>query len=102
MEQPQGGKFLKCSCAHCGGRIEYPAAAIETSAPCPHCGRATELVLETPQEVVAPRRVWMIWATAALILLGIAGAIAPWILKRVAAKHQRHDPSIHSMPPRDR
>lgn len=29
--------FLKCSCPHCSGHIEYPAKGGGQSTPCPHC-----------------------------------------------------------------
>jgi hypothetical protein len=38
--------FLKCTCEHCGGRIEYPAEAVGANAPCPHCQRETLLKLD--------------------------------------------------------
>ena len=36
-------QFLKCACAHCGGRIEFPAEAGGRQVDCPHCGKKTSL-----------------------------------------------------------
>ena len=38
--------FLKCSCEHCGGRIEYPAEAVGANVACPHCQQETPLKLD--------------------------------------------------------
>src|SRR5579871_5566168 len=35
--------YLKCSCAQCGGHIEFPSEALGTDANCPHCGNAIRL-----------------------------------------------------------
>lgn len=43
--------FLKCQCAHCGGRIEFPANALNRTIPCPHCQRET--LLTVPVEAPA-------------------------------------------------
>jgi hypothetical protein len=40
----QSESFLKCSCNHCGGHIEFPPAGIGQSISCPHCGEQTELI----------------------------------------------------------
>jgi hypothetical protein len=34
---------LKCSCIHCGCRIEFAPAQAGTKIPCPHCGKETPL-----------------------------------------------------------
>jgi hypothetical protein len=75
-------KNLSCSCTECGRAIEYPADLIGTTAQCPHCGKTTELLLETPpQEPFLPRRV-VIWSiiAAVILLLGLAGVF--YALKR--------------------
>lgn len=83
-------KFLKCSCSACGKRIEYPAHAVGDSVECPHCGRQTELTVEVPEVVVPrPRRAGLIWLIAALVLLGILGALAPVLLRRMIARSRR-------------
>lgn len=38
--------FLKCTCEHCGGRIEYPAEAVGANVACPHCQQETPLKLD--------------------------------------------------------
>ncbi len=42
--------FLKCSCEHCGGRIEYPADAVGANVACPHCQRETPLKLDSSHD----------------------------------------------------
>jgi len=37
--------FVKGACRHCAGHLEFPADASGQSAPCPHCGNITELVV---------------------------------------------------------
>lgn len=56
--------FVKGACGHCGGHIEFPAAATGQAIPCPHCGRPTVLTPATPA-LAHPRtaRIW--WAAAA-------------------------------------
>jgi hypothetical protein len=90
-------KYLKGPCAYCGGRVEFPAEAIGTTADCPHCGRPTELRLETvPDEPTIPRKGIIYAIIAGLILgLGFVGALAA--LKRaermVAQKKERATPA---------
>lgn len=35
--------YLKCSCSHCRGHIEFPEHALGVTATCPHCGVETRL-----------------------------------------------------------
>lgn len=78
-------KFLKCSCRHCGGRIEYPAEAAGLTLDCPHCAAQTELIVEVPEiEASRPRRTWLVW-TGIGVLLVLVGMTA-WVavtLKRI-------------------
>ncbi len=70
-------KHLKGHCQACGGHIEFPAEGIGTTAECPHCSQATELLLAAPpEEPTIPRRT-IIWTgvTVLLLLLGLGGAI---------------------------
>jgi len=71
-------KYLKGQCSYCGGRVEFPAEAIGTTADCPHCGKPTELQLEAvPDEPTLPRKGIIYAVIAAVILgLGLAGALA--------------------------
>lgn len=77
-------KFLKCSCSACGGHIEYPPEAIDTTISCPHCGRETVLSVDVPafESPAARRHTWVLWALAAFVILGALGASAPALLKR--------------------
>ena len=36
--------YLKCSCSHCQGHLEFPAHAVGITTTCPHCGVETTLV----------------------------------------------------------
>ena len=77
-------KFLKCTCAQCGGRIEFPADGIGQTVPCPHCHWPTELVLDASEEVSArPRRSlkWVI-AGAVILFIGVVGVAAALVLAR--------------------
>jgi len=62
--------FLKGSCHHCGGHLEFPAEALGQSAPCPHCGQSTGLSAtdspssETP--AISPRKYQAIVIATAL------------------------------------
>jgi hypothetical protein len=71
-------KYLKGQCTECGGRLEFPAETIGTTADCPHCGKQTELALAPlPDESTVPRQAIVYAVIAALILgLGLAGALA--------------------------
>ena len=85
-------KYLKGECSHCGGRIEFPADAIGATIDCPHCGKATELMLATPpEESSKPRKAIIGTLTAILILgLGLAGAMAALKrAQRLAAARQK-------------
>jgi hypothetical protein len=75
-------KYLKGQCSYCGGRVEFPAEAIGTTADCPHCGRPTELQLEAvPDEPALPRK-GIIYAVIAAVILGLGLAGALVALKR--------------------
>lgn len=39
--------YLKCSCSHCQGHLEFPAHALGITTTCPHCGVETKLVAPT-------------------------------------------------------
>lgn len=71
-------KFLKCSCAGCGGHIEFPADGIGSTVPCPHCGYATELTLEAPPVIAASgaRSLKWIIAGAVILVVGLIAAVA--------------------------
>ncbi len=80
-------KYLKCSCNHCGGRIEFPAEGIGATISCPHCAASTELKLETPPKAAATAasgrsKKWII-AGIVILLAGLVGVVAALL----AAKH---------------
>jgi hypothetical protein len=83
--------YLKCTCAHCGGRIEFPVDGIGSVAPCPHCGRETELSLEAPSEFAeetSRSRKWLI-AGVVILTVGIVGGIGALLLAKIFAKKAR-------------
>jgi len=82
-------KRLAGPCSACGRIIEYPAHQIGTTAKCPYCGQATELVLATPpEEPSVPKRV-VVWTVVSLILL--VGALAAcFFALKWAQKHAGH------------
>lgn len=44
--------YLKCSCSHCQGHIEFPEHALGVAAACPHCG--VETILTVPEVTPVP------------------------------------------------
>jgi len=87
--------FLKCSCEHCGGRIEYPATAVGARVPCPHCQRETLLKLDEvgddPEvltlgggkaKLVIGTVIACVAAVTALLVAGI------WVKKKAEQKNQ--------------
>ncbi|MFM8468989.1 MAG: hypothetical protein ACKODH_03310 [Limisphaerales bacterium] len=92
--------FLKCSCEHCGGLIEYPADAVGASVPCPHCQRETPLKLDDSgddADVVAvggsKARVVMGAVIASVVAVAVLAGALVWAKRKTAAR----DPS--SPPP---
>lgn len=75
-------KPLQGVCSNCGGGITFPAELIGTSTPCPHCGKATDLLLPQPEVApIIPRRV-IVWTLIAVLVL-VSGLVASLIaLKR--------------------
>lgn len=53
MDANESG-FLKCSCAHCGGHLEFERAYLGLKVPCPHCGQETTLTLSVMMAAVPP------------------------------------------------
>jgi len=60
-------RYLKGECSHCGGRIEFPADAIGATVDCPHCGKATELMLATKEVIATTFRPLPLYVMAALM-----------------------------------
>ena len=71
-------KHLTGRCSQCGGPLSFPAESIGLQAPCPHCGKAIELLLALPEaEPIIPRRM-IVWLAIALLILvgGVIGLLA--------------------------
>lgn len=70
MEEP---KYLKSSCLHCGGHIEFPEAGVGQAIPCPHCGQSTVLAISASP--IPPRSRTVLWAGLAMgiIAAGVGG-----------------------------
>jgi hypothetical protein len=71
--------FLKGSCVHCGGHIEFPGSAIDTVVPCPHCGNQTVLrfdQIEDHTEDADEGNAQRMLIIALIILVVALGAIA--------------------------
>ena len=84
-------KFLKCACASCGGRIEFPADGIGSTIPCPHCGADTELVLEVPPVLTTCSSRGLKWFVigALILLVGAVAAVSILIAAQRAMNERR-------------
>lgn len=84
-------KYLKCACASCGGHIEFPADAIGSTVPCPHCGWQTELTLDAPPVLAtrSSRSLKWIIAGGVILLLGVIGVVAALIVTSRVMKRAR-------------
>jgi hypothetical protein len=86
-------KKLRGECQNCGGAMEFPAEATGTTAECPHCGQATELMLALPPEAGSPMRAKAITFTviAIVILLGGLGGtvLALKRAQRISTRQQQ-------------
>jgi ribosomal protein S27E len=88
-QEMANSKYLKGECQHCGGHIEFPPEAAGTTAECPHCGKATDLLLAAPPtESSVPKRAIVYTVIAAAILIGglIAAQIALKRAQRLTAQ----------------
>lgn len=81
--------FLKCTCEHCGGRIEYPAEAVGASAPCPHCQQETPLKLDSDGGdadviVVGGGKAKLVIGTVIACVVAVAALVAAgiWVKKK--------------------
>lgn len=85
-------KFLKGLCQHCSGHLEFSAEMAGLTAPCPHCGEQTELLLaRPPEEPTIPRRtiVWTLIGIS-ILCLGFLGALAALQRAQRLAARQKH------------
>lgn len=84
--------FLKCTCEHCGGRIEYPAEAVGANVPCPHCQQETPLKLDGggDADVVTvgggKAKLVIGVVVASLVAVGVLVAALLWAKKKGAGK----------------
>ena len=75
-------KFLKTTCSHCGGRIEFPADGLGMTVPCPHCDWKTELSLETPESETPARSVKWSVAGLTILLVGVLAVAGAFLATR--------------------
>jgi hypothetical protein len=64
-------KYLKCSCLHCRGHIEFPADAIGANIDCPHCGAKTELYLPEPVSTGSGSKKPLVVAVVGLLIVAV-------------------------------
>ena len=68
-------RFLKCSCTHCGGHIEFPDEAAGIAVNCPHCGKETILAGGgTAAQTTKKGKALMMVAVTVVIAAAAAGA----------------------------
>ncbi|HEX7653663.1 MAG TPA: FxLYD domain-containing protein [Verrucomicrobiae bacterium] len=81
--------YLKCACRHCGGHIEFPAAAAGQSAPCPHCGQLMELTPPLRRGALS-----LAWLMVGLLVLAAGGLLAfKMVLSRPSTSSQTLPPA---------
>lgn len=84
--------FLKCTCEHCGGRIEYPAEAVGANATCPHCQQETPLKLDSADdgnvvEVGGGKAKLVIGAIiASVVAIAVLAGTLVWVKRKAAQK----------------
>src|SRR5262245_58313843 len=88
-------KFLKCTCAQCGGHIEFPAEGIGMKIPCPHCGWETELTLGAPEASSSGSSRSLKWFIAGVVILvvGVVGVLGAFVM----AKRLLHKPRAQAV-----
>ncbi len=88
-------KHLKGLCSHCQAPLEFPALSIGLTAPCPHCGRSTELLLAPPPADTSASRKITAWTVAGVLVIAL-GVAAPLIglkfLRMKAAERRANQP----------
>lgn len=105
-------KYLKGECQHCSGHIEFPAESVGTTTECPHCGKATELLLAVPKTESSLPTKAIVYTVVAIVILvgGLIGAhfalkYARWFAERrneaAAAVKQAALPSPADPAPKD-
>lgn len=92
--------FLKCTCEHCDGHIEFPVDAVGASAPCPHCQRETTLKLDADDSggadvvTVGGSKAKLVVGTviASLVAVAVLGAAFVWAKRKAASKDSPGSP----------
>ncbi len=87
-------KYLRCTCAQCGGHIEFPAEGIGLTTPCPHCAAETELTFDAPESTSGRSPRSFKWAVAGLVILvvGVAGILGALSAAQKLLKKSRPRP----------
>ncbi|MEQ2009823.1 MAG: hypothetical protein ABMA26_23815 [Limisphaerales bacterium] len=84
--------FLKCTCEHCGGRIEYPAEAVGANVACPHCQQETPLKLDSDDgaDVIAvgggKAKVVIGTVIASVVAVAVLAGALVWAKRKTALK----------------
>ena len=84
--------FLKCTCEHCGGRIEYPAEAVGANVACPHCQQETPLKLDSTDDadvvtVGGGKAKLVIGAViASVVAVAVLAGALIWVKRKAAQK----------------
>ena len=86
-----GAKHLKGLCSHCKSPLEFPVESIGLTAPCPHCGQSTELLLAPPPADASASRKIVVWTVAGVLViaLGVAAPLVGLKLLRMKAAELR-------------
>ncbi len=85
--------FLKCTCEHCGGRIEYPTEAVGATVPCPHCQQETLLKFDGGDDAdvvtVGGGKARLVIGTVVACVVAAATLVGAliWVKKMGAGKH---------------
>lgn len=93
--------FLKCTCEHCGGRIEYPTEAVGANVACPHCQQETPLKLDSGDDAdvveVGGGKAKLVIGTiiASVVAVAVLAGALVWA-KRKTAMHDSLGPTAAS------
>jgi len=84
-------KHLKGLCSHCKSPLEFPVESIGLTAPCPHCGHSTDLLLAPPPADTSSARKIIVWTVVGVLVtaLGVAAPLIGLKLLRMKAAELR-------------
>jgi hypothetical protein len=80
-------KYIKCSCEHCGGHIEFPADVAGAEVQCPHCKWQTKLTAPGAPATALPlgtipkkqsRIGWITTGISALLVAAVGAGVLYW------------------------